>query len=105
MLSSMLYNDYAKKRFSVAVCCATIAVTLITSTNKKGHIALCLCIGLCNKVLSASQLESPHVMIFFVKISLHSIVPKNHYMALALCNAYQVCLLGNTTWYAKSHAT
>ena len=53
-----------------------------------------------------SARESSHndMKRLFGKISLHSIVPKNHYVALALCNASPVCLLGYTTWYAKSHA-
>ena len=82
-----------------------IAVSLIMSTNKKGHIALSLCIGLFRKALSASQLESSRNAMkrFFVKYRCIALY-QCHYLELALCNASRVCLLGNTTWYAKSHA-
>ena len=54
-----------KKRTSVAVRCAPIAVSLIMSTTKKGHIALCLCTRLFYKTRESSG--STVKRIFWVK--------------------------------------
>ena len=109
MLSSMRYNDYPLKALFCTCPLRNDSCFIDYEHNQKDkdNKTLCLYIGVLHNffpqvssVSSRSALKRNFLCVQYRFIPL-CLKP---YVELAFSNASRVCLLGNTTRYAKSHA-